>query len=229
MVQRRSFWSVGDGIAAVLALGQFRLINVVLQQGYERSAQAAMGVMEGRPHWRIYQSRVLGPLVVQGLSHVLPTFLWAHVVFSIASLAVAGSLAWRIGERHAGRSGAVLALVVLHVAFAFLLSAPWLYAWDYLDLIVFLLFVDFVSAMRPWGWFVGLSVFGALNHEIAIFIAAWLIVDPLTRWVLGRAQGARFAWRPALAGAACATLSFAIVEALRSTCPPPSVQLGCSA
>jgi hypothetical protein len=216
MVRRQSFPSVGDGIAAVLAFAQLRLITLVLHP-YEPSVLAAQGVLEGRPHWRIYQSRVLAPLMVQVLSHVLSTFLWAHVAFSIVSLTAAGMLAWRLGERQAGSRGAALALVVLHVGFSFVLSMPWLYAWDFLNLIVFLLFVDFVSEERPLGWFVSLSALGALNHEIAIFVALWLVVDSLIRWARGRAQGEKLAWRPVLTGAACATTSLAIVEALRST------------
>jgi hypothetical protein len=202
--------------AVVLALAQFRLIAFVFGDQYERCVAAAQGVTSGRPHWRIYQSRVLSPYLVDALSHVTPSFLSAHVLFSLLALAVAGVLAARIGERVAGARGGLLAMFVFHAVFAMLLARPWIYAWDFVDAIVFLLFVDFVLASRPWPWFVALSALGSLNHEVALYISAWLVADPAIRWWLGRRDGARFAWKPAAAGVVCFAAMLVVVELVRS-------------
>jgi hypothetical protein len=150
---------------------------------------------------------------------VFPSWVAAHVAFTIIALAVAGALAWRIGARLGGRAGGVAALVTFHLAFALLLSRPWLYVWDLGDAIVFLVFVDFVLAGRRWPAYVALCAIGVLNHEIASFIAAWLVLDPLVRWWRGRRRGAdaRLAWQPMVAGAVTFVGSFVVVELLRST------------
>ncbi len=64
--------------------------------------EAEYGVVVGKPHWRIYQSRVLGPYIVQGLSHFFSSQINAHAFFSIVTLAIAGLLAWRLGSRLGG-------------------------------------------------------------------------------------------------------------------------------
>lgn len=183
MAQRSSRW-LGAGLALLLALLQFRLDVLLLRERYDKSVDAALGVLDGHPHWRVYQSRVLSPHIVQLFSWFSPSFQVAHEVFSVASLAVIGILAWRLGHREAGRRGALLALVVAHASFALCVAPPWLYCWDYGNVIVFLLFVDFVVLDRPWWWFAALGIIGTLNHEIALFVSVWLVVDPLAcRWL----------------------------------------------
>jgi hypothetical protein len=48
-------------LAALCAVAQFRLIAMMFQVWYGRAAEAAYGVVIGMPHWRSYQSRILGP------------------------------------------------------------------------------------------------------------------------------------------------------------------------
>ena len=61
------------GLSLVCALVQFRLIMFILGPGnYQKSVDAALGVVTGHPHWRIAQSRVLGPWLVQALTPLPP-------------------------------------------------------------------------------------------------------------------------------------------------------------
>jgi hypothetical protein len=217
------------GAALALALAQLRLIVLVFDNAFVRAAEAARGVFEGYPHWRIYQNRVLAPYLIEGLARVFPSYLSAYTVFVLATLVAAGVIAWRLGTRVAGPRGGTLALCAFHLGFALLLSRPWLYAWDYVDAIVFLVFVDFVVAEKRWPAFVPLVVVGVLNHEIASFVAAWLVADALVRWWVGRARGekptgapgaqpagAQLAWVQAAVGAGLFAASFVVVESLRS-------------
>jgi hypothetical protein len=133
-------------------------------------------------------------------------------------LTAMGCLAWRIGWRVGGQlSAALLALFVCHASFAFLLAPPWLYAWDYLDIVIFLVFVDFVVAGRPWPWFVALLAVGIYSRETAAFIAVWLILEAASRWyfVLRRdAANARLDRTMLIAGIVCLILSAVAVEAV---------------
>ena len=188
-MERRKAALLGAGLSAFFALLQFRLMVLVFGTDYGRSVEAALGVLRGQPHWRAFQPRVLGPLLVYLASLIFPSFLAAHVFYSIVTLAVMGFLAWRLGGRFGTLASAMLALFVFEASFAFLLSPPWLYAWDYLDVIVFLLFVDFVVAGKPWPWFACLLAAGILNHQTAAFIAVWMILEALSRWHFARKDG----------------------------------------
>ena len=129
---------LGLALSSFFALVQFRLIIMLFDADYGRAVDAALGVLDGRPHWRQFQARVLAPFLINVVSPLFPSFYAAHVGFSIATLAVMGYLAWRLGWRiGANLVAAMLALFVFETSFFFLLSPPWLYAWDYLDIIVF--------------------------------------------------------------------------------------------
>jgi hypothetical protein len=203
-------------LATALAIAQFRLVMFVFggeQMG--RCIAAARGVVDGTPHWRIYQSRILAPYLIDALAHVLPSFGSAYVLFCIAMLTACGLISARIGDRVAGRAGAVAALLAFHVAFALLLARPWLYAWDFGDALVFLVVVDLVVAERPWRSALPVLAIGLFNHEIANFIAIWIVADAVARWLAGGRKRA-LAWKQIAAGAACLIVSFAVVDVVRS-------------
>jgi hypothetical protein len=217
---KRNAALLGIGLSALFALVQFRLIVFVFGANYGRAVNAAKGVVDGRPHWRVFQNRVLGPYLVEGLSQALPSYLVAHVVYSIATLAVMSYLAWRLGHRLGGSIGsALLALFVFEAGFAFLLSPPWLYAWDYTSIILFLLFVTFVAEGKSWVWFTGLTVVAMFNRESAEFPALWMILEALVRLYRTRhqSQGERRDWLMLIAGILCLIAGYALVEYLRRT------------
>jgi len=189
-------------LALVLACAQFWRIALALGDRYSLCVDAARGIVEGHPHWRIYQSRVLAPYAVDALSIVTRDFTLAHALFSIGLLVACGLVAYRIGARF-GRGWA--ALFVFHAGFALCAGRPWLYAWDFVDALVFLLFVDFVIAHRPWTHLLALAGLGAVNHEVAMFVAVYVALD-----------GARARrWKQAAAGAATVAAILAAVELLR--------------
>ncbi len=199
--------------ALLVSLGQVRLINTILD--FDKSAEVMRGVYDGMPAWRVYQSRVLAPYLIEGSRALLDIkSAVAYNVFAVVMLVFAGLLASAVGARLAGRLGGALAFVTLHLGFALLLSAQWLYAWDFVDICVFLLFAYFVATQKPYPWFVVLFFAGLPNHEIVIFIALWLVIDPLAR---GIAERHAFEWRPVAAGIACIAGGVVIVETLRTT------------
>ncbi|MBV8118990.1 MAG: hypothetical protein JO081_03510 [Alphaproteobacteria bacterium] len=209
---------LGLALSSFFALVQFRLIIMLFGADYGRAVDAAAGVLAGKPHWRTFQARVLGPLLIDRISPLFPSFFDAHVCFSIVTLAVMGYLAWRIGWRVGANLGAaMLALFVFETSFSFLLTPHWLYAWDYLNIIVFLVFVDFVVAGRSWPWFVALWAIGIFSRETAAFIAVWMILEALSRRYFARRPGGggeRLDRGMLIAGIVSLVLGAAIVQAI---------------
>jgi hypothetical protein len=206
-------------LAVFCGFVQFRIIVFVYGADYGRSVDAAHGVVTGHPHWRLYQSRIFGPYLIEALSALFPSYLAAHVFFSIATLVIMSLLVWRLGLRISGnRGGGAFALFFFHFLFSALLSRPWLYAWDYLDAIAFLLFVDFVLCRRPWPWFAGLFAVAIFNRESAQYIALWMVADPLIKWLIARRRGGvgvALDRTMLLVGIICGLAGLVIVEALR--------------
>jgi len=79
-------------LAGVVALVQFRILAFVFGPQYTRCIEAAQGVLRGEPHWRVYQNRLLGPWLVQGVGEIVGSFRLAHVLVAIVLLAASGYL-----------------------------------------------------------------------------------------------------------------------------------------
>jgi hypothetical protein len=110
-----------------------------------------------------------------------------------------------------------------YLAFALLVvccfQRPWLYIWDCVDLLVFTLFSAFVCRGYRWPAFAALYAVAIANREGALFIALWLILDPLVRFALDRREGgpapARLDRAPLVAGVVLLGAGAALVEWLR--------------
>lgn len=205
------------GLALLFSLFQQRLATQLMEKQYLASAEAAWGVLTGYPHWRVFQNRILGPYMVKALSSATGDFLLAYFVFGIVMLAIAGYLAWYLGCRLRNATFGLLAFFAFQAAFSLVLDKYWLYAWDYIDLVVFFLFAVFVLAGKRWPWFVALFLVALVNRESAQFIALWLILDPLVRRLLATraGAGAKTDWPRLAAGVACLLFSIVAIEALR--------------
>lgn len=176
-------------------------------------------MVTGHPPWREFQSRVLAPYIVLGISRITHNFLSAHFLFGIVAIAVAGYLSWQLGLRAGGDlKSATISFLALQFGFCYLFSPPWLYAWDYLGILIFLVFIFMVVDQKSWVWFTGLFIIAILNRESGEFIALWMVLDPFAKAFFSgkRASQHRIMnWRMAIAGFCCLISGAVIVEFLR--------------
>jgi hypothetical protein len=149
---------------------------------------------------------------------LLPSFADAYRLFLVLTLAVAGLLALRLGWRIGGRRSAILAFCIMHFALLLVLPVAFLYAWDFPDLIIFYVFIDFALASKPWPWFAGLFAVAIFNRESALVIPLWMALDPLARWTIERRNRALTAADRHMiaAGLICAVTGIGVVLSLRS-------------
>jgi hypothetical protein len=162
------------------SVAQQRLIVDYLGTDLQFNYQAEQGVLDGYPHWRLVQSRVLGPWLEEFLRVLFGFSLsQAHVIIAIAILTLSGVVMFQagcaIGERQRGWS----ALLAFHVLFALLLSHPWLYIWDYFVLLVASVFMLLVIRGAPWWSFLLLMGVAFFNHDSALFIGVWMVAQGL--------------------------------------------------
>lgn len=212
---------LGAALAIVASVGLFWLVIYEFKYvNYLRSVDGSLGVVTGHPVWKTFQDRVLAPYIVKALSFgSLEHYVVAHIFFQLVTVAIAAFLCWRLGRKYGGSDlCALFALTVFVLCFVALLLPPWLYSWDFIDMIVFAVFIEFVLSGRSLLWFVGLFAVATWNRDSADFIALWLITDALVRNLYQRRQGlaqAALDWRRIVAGIVCIGIGLVIAELLR--------------
>jgi len=145
------------------------------------SALASQGVLDGLPHWRIYQSRVLGPLLMGSIERWgSTTYLPAYLSGVLLALLGTHALLWLFYARQRlslGRSAALsLALIAASVP---LVRSEWFYIWDALSLLFVTAFVVGVLSGFRHGVLALIFAAALLNHELSLFMPVWLIVERL--------------------------------------------------
>ena len=163
---------------------------------------------------------MLGPYIIKALTFGSLDYVHAHMLFQIVTVAIAAFLCWRLGRKYGGSDqNALLALTLFIMCFALLLSPSYIYSWDFIDIIVFVLFIDLVLSGMSLRWFLGLFAIAIWNRDSAVLIALWLILDPLVRFFFQRhfklLPLAPLDWRRMLAGAICIAVGLLTVELLR--------------
>jgi hypothetical protein len=213
-VLRSAQWAC---VASLLALAQCRIIILVMGNQYYASIEAANGVVHGTPHWVVVQSRVLAPYTIALLTGLFGQFSSAHEVFTLATLAIAGYMVLALTWRRFGSDASWGAFFLFQMLLCLLSNKYWLYAWDQYDIIIFILFADFVLSGKDWRWFIVLFAVGIFNRESALFISLWMILDPLAKALLDRGRAIRrLDWRMLAAGLGTMGVGLGIVYALRS-------------
>jgi len=145
-----------------------------------RAVQAEQGVLQGYPHWRYFQSRLLGPLAEQALNFLFGmNFLAAHMIVAVVVFAACGAVMFYAGRAVGGRQSGWSALLAFNALFALLMSRPWLYIWDYFLLLLTAVFMLLVIRRAPWWAFVILMGVAFFNHEAALFIGVWMVAQAL--------------------------------------------------
>lgn len=170
--------------------------------------------------WKVFQSRVLGPYIIKALAFgSLDHYAVAYFCFQIATVAIAAFLCWRLGRKYGGDDQSALqALILFLICFVWLLSPPLLYSWDLIDIIVFIVFIDFVLSESSLPWFLGLFAIATWNRDSAAFIALWLILDPIVRYLYQRQYDlpkTPLDWHRMLAGVICICTGLVIAELLK--------------
>jgi hypothetical protein len=215
---------IGAGLATISSIALFFwvIFYFTLSRYIRVSVGTSLEVTTGNPLWKTFQSRVLGPYLIKVLSLGLSdNYVAAYICFQIVTVTIAGFLCWRLGRKYGGSDqAALLALMIFLICFVLLLSPPTLYSWDLIDLIVFAVFIDFVLSRLSLGWFVGLFAIAIWNRDSAIFIALWLIFDPIVRWLYqlrNRRSKPAIDWHRIIAGIACIAAGLIIVHVLKKT------------
>ena len=161
--------------------GNCDLSQICDMRDVTRAVEAEVGVLQGYPHWRHFQSRLLGTGAEYAVNLVVGVdFTVAHMIVAIAVLTLCGVTMFYAGRAIGSRQHGWTALFAFETLFALLMSRPWLYIWDYFILLFGAAFLLLVIRKAPWWAFLLLMGAAFLNHESALFIGVWMVVAALT-------------------------------------------------
>lgn len=173
-------WLTVWAASFVLSLAQWRHIWLFFGDDLLLDLQAEQGVLDGYPHWRLVQARVLGPWLENCLSVLFGFELrLSHDIIAVALLTVSGLVMFQAGRAIGGRQKGWSALLAFHVLFSLMMRRPWLYIWDYFVLFVAAVFMLLVIRRAPWWSFLLLMSVAFFNHESALFIGIWMVATGL--------------------------------------------------
>jgi hypothetical protein len=173
-------------------------------------------VATGHAQWRVYQNRILGPFLVQGISLFLRLdYGVAFMVFVVGTMFAANVVAYYTlhgGGRY--RTDALRYCALLNAAFLAVQVRPFLYEWDCVDLIVFHLLVLGAVARRSAWFFTGVFLLELLNREAATFVGLYVAVDGV---LSARQRGdGRAGWGRVALGVAMCVVGAVVTEKLRA-------------
>lgn len=195
-------------LVALIARLQFNNWAIAHHDNLQYLVDAAQGVLQGTPHWRAFQNRLLSPALVHMLGWVSsqPLLLFTQLWMLALNL----SLFWMV--RHLTRSHLLGLLAVVCAALLWILEPHnSSYTWDLTEAACLLVLAFFATRPVPPAWMFALFTVAAFNRESAVFIGLYLIVCGLMMRTYKQAQASRtMVW-----GVALASVSVVLTEVLR--------------
>jgi len=166
----------------VISLLELHSLQLIQASGYDREVVGAYGILHGTPEWRVYQNRLLGPILVQLLmkaAHTNFVMAYAHTL----SLLVAGAnfIVYALVRHQTSKSSTgLIASVTFAAAVIVFQDANWFYLWDAIDLSTMLAFAYLaLKQSTDLRLLIPLFFVELLNRESAEFVALWIIFASL--------------------------------------------------
>lgn len=193
-IKRAAWMALGILLLSVI---ECRITNLMHLDSLSMMAQSTYRITLGEPHWKEYQNRLLGPFLLRALQGIFPlSTLQVYLTLVLGLHLVKNLLAFALILRLTGAPGLAARYTVFFIlGFIFLQDQQWIYLWDYLDIVVFTVFLYGVVKQKRDVFFVGLFAPAMLNKESGLFIAVWLVLDSLLEWPEGAGAVLALRWR----------------------------------
>lgn len=181
-----------------------------------------MGVVEGTPHWVIYQSRVLGPYLVFLINKTfIANSVAAYVIFLMLGLVLSGLLFLKTLSLDFEGSPKYLGFLIFQILFSFSLNNLWLYPWDILSLLLSVVFLYLVVSNAGVKFYVLLFFISIFNRENGLLIALFLctraaITFLVAKYGLTKTSTVVFDWKQFFLGVGLLIFGVLITYVLRT-------------
>ncbi len=170
--------------AILLAAWTVAIIDRMVGDQWQTSAEFARGVVDGTPPWHAFQNRLLAPYVSLWISKFGVSYLTAAIVYTFATIGLAILTFYLLARRACGQATeAVLWTLVYCFSFTFL-QAYILMVWDATDMWLMTILAYLMTFSQRIRYLVPLYFLATLNRESGLYVALFVVIDSfdLSRW-----------------------------------------------
>ena len=158
-------------IVVLVSALTFRAVYM-MHGDWQELAKAAIGITEGRPHWRAFQNRLLGPYLVLGINFIVPSYTASLQFFTAIGILVQNILMYRLLRLQNIEQINSVILTIIWSFFFVVIQDYWIYTWDMFDVILFTSISYIVLFSKNKIIMLYLFPISLLNRESALFIPA---------------------------------------------------------
>ena len=172
-------WAIGALIVA-LSLAECGLIYWMRAAYLPGLVDAVRGIVQGTPAWEVFQSRVLGPYLMQLVAAATGDFTVAYLLVMGAAIVVKDLATFLALRRFKGTAGAILPTLAGMALFV-LLQDSWIYPWDPIDgavsaAIIYAAADGFGWSLLAWAYSIAL-----FNRESSLYVGLHVAIEALLR------------------------------------------------
>lgn len=143
---------------------------------WDELVEAAISVTEGRPHWRAYQNRLLGPYTVTVMDMVIHSAKASLLLFTAIGL-LAHNMQTYFSLRSQNNCSVSSLAAVLAWSFLFItLQHRWLFTWDMFDILLFNFAAYILIFQRNPNILLYIFPLSLVNRESALLIPIAYII-----------------------------------------------------
>ncbi len=161
------------------------IYNLHTFENWNEIQASIQGLIDGRPHWRAYQNRLLGPYTIQILSWILGSFQVSMNVFFALGILTHNLIFYFLLFRSLESQIISLLLVVTWSFLFIVLQDYWIYPWDIFE-VIFFTFASYILIFEnKWAhWLLLIFPIVLLNKESALFLP----IGVLYVWELNKSK-----------------------------------------
>lgn len=178
-------------LCLLLAAIQWRFtIEILSTTNFIDSVKTSLGVVDGRPHWEVFQSRILGPWTVYLLGKAINDFGYASSIFTFLGYALSNYIfLWAIRPL---KFNNFFSLILFNFIIVFFIDDMWLISWDIYSLIFFTIFLGLVIRESKFIYFFLLYILMLLNRESVHFISLFIIFKSMDKFIFNFYKSYKF-------------------------------------
>ena len=146
------------------------VINTTLING-------SMGVLEGTPHWRVNQSRLMGPVILKLITLFdIVSGWWAVRLFALFFVILNNFLFVRLLSLISDSKYQILNALILFNSLFIISQDRWLFVWDFIDITFFIFYGFILFKEEYFKYLLPVNFLHIFNRESALIMAVFFLV-----------------------------------------------------
>ena len=163
-------------LSIFVSLFVFMLLNTIHSDRLKILIDASVGVVDGNPGWIAFQNRLMGPYMLKFLINNGLTEELSVIIFVVFFVVINNLLFTHLLFKITNNQKITISYILLFNALFVLTQHPWLYAWDFIDILFYIFYGYFIFINKISFPLVILNFLHIFNRETALIMAIVFII-----------------------------------------------------